>query len=67
MFAEIDLLGAFVPAIAGWFVCSLLIFVVADQLLTRTGFFRLFWHPPLVRLCLFACLFSAGGLVLNAH
>ncbi len=65
MYTELDLLGAFVPAIAVWFVASLPIFVVVDMLLTRTGFFRLFWHPPLVRFGLFACLFCAGGLFLS--
>ena len=66
MFAEIDLLGAFVPAIATWFVGSLGIFVLADLLLTRLGFFRLFWHAPLARFGLFVCLFCLGGLTLSA-
>ena len=66
MFAEIDLLGAFVPAIAMWFVCSLAVFVPLDLLLTRMGFFQLFWHAPLARFGLFACLFCAGGLMLSA-
>jgi Protein of unknown function (DUF1656) len=62
MFAEIDLLGAFVPAIAAWFVGSLAVFVLADALLTRAGFFRLFWHAPLVRCALFAIFFCVVGL-----
>jgi hypothetical protein len=66
MFAEIDLLGAFVPAIAMWLVCSLAVFVFLDLPQTRVGFFRLFWHAPLARFGLFACLFCAGGLLLNA-
>jgi hypothetical protein len=66
MFAEIDLIGAFVPAIAAWFVCALAVFVVVDLLLTRMGFFRLFWHAPLARFGLFACLFCVGGLILSA-
>ena len=66
MFAEIDLLGAFVPAIAVWFVGSLALFLVVDALLTRVGVYRLFWHAPLVRFGLFACLFCAGGLALSA-
>ena len=66
MFAEIDLLGAYVPAIAAWFVCALAIFVVVDLLLTRVGFFRLFWHAPLARFGLFVWLFCAGGLILSA-
>jgi Protein of unknown function (DUF1656) len=63
MFGEIDVLGAFVPAIAAWLVITLLAFVVADSLLTRVGFYRLFWHAPLVRFALFVCLFCAGGLI----
>ena len=35
MFAEIDLLGAFVPAIAAWFGGSLALFLVADALLDQ--------------------------------
>ena len=60
MFAEIDLLGAFVPAIAAWFVGSLAIFVLADALLTRAGFFRLFcmrrWPASA---CSYACFVRA--------
>jgi hypothetical protein len=63
MFGEIDLLGAFVPTIAAWLVIALIIFVIADSLLTRGGFYRLFWHPPLVRFAMFVCLFCAGGLI----
>jgi len=47
MHAELDVLGAFVPAIAVWFVLSLAIFVPADT----------------VRFALFVCLFCGGGLV----
>jgi hypothetical protein len=65
MFADIDLLGAFVPAIAVWFGGCLALFLVADVLLTKVGFYRLFWHAPLVRFGLFACLFCAGRMVLS--
>jgi hypothetical protein len=65
MFAEIDLLGAFVPAIAAWLVGSLAVFVLADSLLTRAGFYRLFWHAPLVRFALFAIFYCVVGLALS--
>ena len=39
MFAEVDLLGAFVPILVVQFVGSLVIYVVADALLTTAGFF----------------------------
>jgi len=66
MFLEIDLLGAFVPAIAAWLVFSLAVFVIVDLLLTKAGFFQMFWHAPLARFGLYACLFCVGGLILNA-
>jgi protein AaeX len=62
MQAELDLLGALVPAIAVWFVISVVMFVPIDAVLTRCGAYRLFWHPPLVRFALFVCLFCAGEL-----
>jgi hypothetical protein len=52
MFAEIDLLGAFVLAIAVWFVAALPIFVLADAALTRAGFY---WCSGTSRLCAFRC------------
>jgi hypothetical protein len=63
MLGEVDFLGAFVPTIAAWLVIALIIFVIADSLLTRAGFYRLFWHAPLVRFAMFICLFSSGGLI----
>ena len=67
MFAEIDFLGAFMPAIAVWSVAVLPVFAIADALLTRTGFYRLFWHAPLVRFALLVCMFCAGGLLLSIN
>ena len=67
MQSELDFLGAFAPALAGWFVLALTVFVAADALLTRRGFYRLFWHAPLARFALFVCLFCGGALVLTHH
>ena len=67
MQSEFDLLGAFVPTIAAWFVLSLAMFVAVDALLTWCGFYRLFWHAPLARFALFLCLFCGGGLVVGNH
>ena len=63
MHADLDFLGALVPAIAVWFVISLVIFIPLDALLTRRGVYRLFWHTPLARFALFVCLFCLGELV----
>jgi len=67
MQSEFDLLGAFVPTIAAWFVLSLAIFAPIDALLTLGGLYRLFWHAPLARFALFVCLFCGGGLVVSNH
>jgi protein AaeX len=53
MFAEVDVLGAFVPGIAVWLFGALVIFIILDVLLTRVGLYRLFWHPALARVSLF--------------
>ena len=39
--------------------------LLVDALIGRYGLPRYVWHPPLFRLALFACLFAAGGLLLN--
>jgi hypothetical protein len=62
MHVDLDLLGALTPAIAVWFVISLLIFIPLDALLTRHGVYRLFWHTSLARFALFVCLFCIGEL-----
>jgi hypothetical protein len=62
MLREIGLFGAGVPSVLLFFLASIVLFLVIDRLLSPTGFYRLVWHPPLVRLALFVCLFS--GLVL---
>jgi TRAP-type C4-dicarboxylate transport system permease small subunit len=67
MQSQFDLLGAFVPMIAAWFVLALAVFVPADAVLTRCGFFRLFWHAPLARFALFVCLFCGSALVVFHH
>lgn len=66
MFIEVDLLGAFVPITIVQLAACAVIFVIADALLTKTGFFRLFWHASLVRFALFVLLFCGVGLALDA-
>jgi hypothetical protein len=60
-------MGTFVPTIAAWFVLSLVVFVPLDVVLTRRGFYRLFWHEPLARFALLVCLSCGGALVLANH
>jgi Protein of unknown function (DUF1656) len=67
MQSQFDLLGAFVPTIAAWFVVLLAAFVPVDALLTWRGFYRLLWHAPLARFALFVCLFCGSALVVTNH
>ena len=67
MQSQFDLVGAFVPTIAAWFVLSLAVFVPVDAVLTRRGFYRLFWHEPLARFALFVCLLCGSALVVASH
>lgn len=61
MLREISLFGAGVPSLLLYFLAAIPLFLVIDQLASALGLYRLVWHPPLVRLALFVCLFS--GLV----
>ena len=67
MLSEVDVLGAFVPVLVLWLAPALVIFSLADALLTKAGFFRLFWHPPLVRFALFVLFFYTVRLALGAN
>jgi hypothetical protein len=62
MLREIDLFGGLAPSLLLYFLAAVVLFLVIDRLLSPLGFYCLVWHPPLVRLALFVCLFS--GLVL---
>ena len=67
MQSQFDLMGAFVPTIDAWLMLSLAIFVPVDAVLTRRGFYRLFWHAPLARFALLVCLFCGSALVVANH
>jgi hypothetical protein len=67
MFAEVDVLGAFVPGIFVWCVISLALFVAANALFTMLGFFRFVWHPQLVRFSLFVIMFCSIGLLMTVN
>ena len=62
MLREIALFGALVPSPLLYFLATIPLFLAVDRIASPFGVYRLVWHPPLVRLALFACLLS--GLVL---
>jgi protein AaeX len=62
MLREVALFGALAPTLLLYFLAAIPLFLMIDRLASPLGFYRLVWHPSLVRLALFVCLFS--GLVL---
>ncbi len=58
MLRETALFGAGVPSLLLYFLASVLLFLVIDRIASPLGFYRLVWHPSLVRLAFLACLFS---------
>jgi protein AaeX len=66
MLREVALFGALAPTLLLYFLAAIPLFLVIDRIASPLGLYRLVWHPPLVRLALFACVLS--GLVLfTAH
>jgi protein AaeX len=58
MLREIGVFGALMPSLLLYFVMAIPLFLGIDRLASPLGLYRLVWHPPLVRLALFVCLFS---------
>jgi hypothetical protein len=52
MIGELDIYGAFVPALLVWALVALSLTGVLRTVLAWVGFYRLVWHRPLVDLSL---------------
>ncbi|WP_168787440.1 DUF1656 domain-containing protein [Paraburkholderia aromaticivorans] len=59
MFKDIDIVGVFVPAVAGLMFVSWCVFIVLRRVLVRTGFYRLVWHRSLLDLGLYVMVLGA--------
>lgn len=56
---EIDFFGVLLPGVLPVFLLSGLLQLGLDAVLSHIGAYRGSWHPALVRLCMFVCIFSA--------
>jgi hypothetical protein len=65
MLVELSLGGVLVPSLLLYALASVVLFVIVDHVGSALGVYRLFWHPALVRVALWTCLFS--GLVAVAR
>ena len=63
MLSEVSVFGALVPSLLLYFLASVLVFLVLDRVVSRFGFYRLLWNPPLARFGLFVCLFCTLSLL----
>ncbi len=64
--SEIQLLGIYLPPVFLVCLLGLLCTVATTQVLNRTGFSRLFWHPPLAFFAIWVLASSLIGLVVIA-
>jgi hypothetical protein len=63
MLREVSMFGALTPSPLIYIIVGVTVFLVLDQFVSRLGVYRLMWHPPLARLCLFVCMFWAMSLL----
>lgn len=64
MIGEVDVYGVFVAPLLAWAVLALLLHTMLRWGLTRLGFYRCVWHPPLADLALFIIVLGAVSLFL---
>lgn len=56
---DLNFFGVLLPGVLPLFLLTLLLQVAIDSVLNFVGAYRRSWHPALVRVCLFVCIFSA--------
>ncbi|KAA8718978.1 DUF1656 domain-containing protein [Pseudomonas cannabina] len=61
---EIAFHGVYLPTLTLMFLIAVVLAWALDRLLTGFDLYRYFWHPALLRMSLFMCLFGALALPL---
>ncbi|UVJ44887.1 DUF1656 domain-containing protein [Pseudomonas sp. LS1212] len=59
---EIAFHGIYMPTVSLMFLIAAVVAWAFDRLLSGLDVYRFFWHPALLRLCLFICIFGAMAL-----
>ena len=62
---EFAFFGILIPTLLPLFFLSIALQAVLDACLGWLGFYRMVWHPSLVRLCIFVAIF--GALTLSIY
>ncbi|KPB52741.1 MULTISPECIES: DUF1656 domain-containing protein [Pseudomonas syringae group] len=61
---EIAFHGVYMPTLTLMFLLAMVLGWTLDRLLAGFDLYRYFWHPALLRLSLFVCIFGALALPL---
>lgn len=59
---EIAFHGLYMPSVTVLFLIALVLAWALDRLLAGFDLYQFFWHPALLRLSLFTCIFGAMAL-----
>jgi hypothetical protein len=59
---EIAFHGVYMPTMTLMFLLAAGVTWALDRFLSSVDVYRFFWHPALLRLCLFVCIFGAMAL-----
>jgi len=59
MLIETNVGGALAPSLLLYVMVSIVLFLVTDRVASAIGFYRIVWHPALVRFALWVGLLSA--------
>jgi hypothetical protein len=59
---EIAFHGLYMPTVTVMFLIATVLAWVLDRILSALDLYRFFWHPALLRLSMFACIFGGLGL-----
>jgi hypothetical protein len=59
MLIETNVGGALAPSLLLYVLVSIVLFLVTDRVASAIGFYRIVWHPALVRFAVWVCLLSA--------
>jgi hypothetical protein len=59
---EIAFHGVYMPTVTLMFLLAAGVTWAVDRFLGSLDVYRFFWHPALLRLCLFVCIFGAMAL-----
>ena len=59
---ELTFHGVYMPTVTVMFLVAMVLSWALDRFMSGLDLYRFFWHPALLRLSLFSCIFGAMAL-----